>query len=157
MKKVITIAFLIFSLSTLEAKTNKQPDSNYQNPLIENNFGITAVAGGPAFLLTLQLDYFINKNINFQGGFGLVGYYLGTEYYFIDDNWSPYLGFNVSYTIIPISIGHGIGEGSVSLYLPIGIQYMTDFGFSTSIEFAYINKDVIEIPVWAALKIGYYF
>ena len=148
-----------------ENKTQIAWGSNPRN----NRFGVNINMGSPTLLLSASLDYFITSSVNIEAGAGLLGAFGGMKYHFFGSkntaNWTPYLGLFYAYNLSII-----INENT-NLYVPLGLQYTSNEGFTFGVELAgrflitYANNsyslldyspDYI-VPLWGAIKMGYHF
>jgi len=155
MKKLVIVLIVLMSINLLAQETFV--DKN--NPRSSNRFGINANLGGPSLLLSLSLDYFFTPNINVETGAGIFGYYGGVKYHIngnvAEKNWTPYIGLNIIH--IPEITLFSTTEARNGLYIPIGIQYLGNSGFTFGTEIAGLVLDGAKTPVWGAIKIGYHF
>jgi len=157
MKKVFLILFLLIS-NGLMAQENSTKSSN---PRLNNPLGITINFGGPSILLSAAIDYFVNSNINIEAGTGFVGFFSGVKYHFNGENdnknWTPYVGLYLTH-IPRITLFNSVPPRT-GLYIPVGIQYLSNNGFSFGVEVAGITlKDIGGgTNVWGGLKLGYHF
>ena len=134
-----------------ENKTQIAWGSNPRNSC----FGLNINMGSPTFLLSASLDYFITSSVNIEAGVGILGAFGGMKYHFLGSkntaNWTPYLGLFYSvntdtYDVYP------------NLYIPLGLQYTGNKGFTFAVELAGIVALVDEsIPIWGAIKMGHHF
>jgi len=153
--------------SKKDGKQNKHESENEElsnnlNPRVENPFGVNINILGPSVLLSLSIDYFVTPNINIETGLGIAGYFGGIKYHMfgerVDKEWTPYAGLYVTH--IPAISFFGDSKSSRNgLYLPVGIQYMSNGGFTFGAEVAGLTvKDIAGgTAVWGAIKIGYHF
>jgi hypothetical protein len=155
MKKLVIVLIVLLSINLLAQETFL--DNN--NPRSINRFGINANLGGPSLLLSLSLDYFFTPTINVETGAGIFGYYAGVKYHIngnrAEKNWTPYTGINLMY--IPEITLFSTTEARNGLYIPVGVQYLSNSGFTFGAEIAGLVLSGAKTPVWAAIKIGYHF
>ncbi len=174
MKKIGLLAILLLANIVL-AQTNKKEndvdnskikdslelisykkETNHFNIRKERKFGVNTVIGGESIILSVSLDYFVTPTLNIGIGFGIIGFYAGAKYHFRGDidnlKWSPYVG------VSGVALGALNGNSTAELYLPLGIQYIGNKGFSISIEAAALSFNSYDVfPVWGAIKVGYRF
>ena len=141
MNKFLTVFFLT-SLITIQAQSSEKI-----NQRSVRNFGYGFQLLGPTLGASFYLDYFINHNVNIEGGAGLIGFYGGAKIYGGKKEkkqlFSPYFGLNVGMISLPdINMGWYGGSSSgwnklASVYVPVGIQLMNKNGFHFSVEGAY--------------------
>jgi len=162
MRKLIPIGFVIFLTHTACAQQSGQEKSgtedkaklseNEFNPRKDRRFGISVNGGGPAILASVSLDYFIAPRLNIEAGVGLPGSYLGMNYFIktrkAKQNWLPYVGLHGFYILDVIDVNENKG-----LYIPLGMHYMSDKGFTFAMELAVVTGD---IPFYGAIKLGYH-
>ena len=134
MKNLIMLLTLLVS-SNLLAQDISAENSN---PRINNRFGINANLGGPSLILSLSIDYFFTPNINVETGAGLFGYYGGVKYHINgnrpEKNWTPYVGLYLMH--IPEITFFNTVEARNGLYIPLGLQYLSNNGFTVGAEMA---------------------
>jgi len=161
-------------MEALEKEQDKQELNYYKNDKIkyqpkfnvskglreENNFGINASFGGSP-IVGLSLDYFVTENFNIEVSFvaGIYPVVIGMKYYFTPKkNFSAYLGIHTFIGIVN--------------YLPIGIEYMFNNGFTISVEAGPLvmpelniyhddddddDDDELMVIPWGGVKVGYHF
>ena len=149
----------------LKIEENKTQIARGSNPR-NNRFGVNINMGSPTFVLSASLDYFITSSVNIEAGAGLLGAFGGMKYHFFGSkntaNWTPYLGLFYAYNISLI-----INENT-NLYVPLGLQYTSNEGFTFGVELAgrflittYANNSYSSldyfVPLWGAIKMGYHF
>ena len=148
----------------LKIEENKTQIARGSNPR-NNRFGVNINMGSPTLLLSASLDYFITSSVNIEAGAGLLGAFGGMKYHFFGSkntaNWTPYLGLFYAYNISLI-----INENT-NLYVPLGLQYTSNEGFTFGVELAgrflitYANISFSSldyfVPLWGAIKMGYHF
>ena len=148
----------------LKIEENKTQIARGSNPR-NNRFGVNINMGSPTLLLSASLDYFITSSVNIEAGAGLLGAFGGMKYHFFGSkntaNWTPYLGLFYAYNISLI-----INENT-NLYVPLGLQYTSNEGFTFGVELAgrflitYANNSYSSldyfVPLWGAIKMGYHF
>ena len=148
----------------LKIEENKTQIARGSNPR-NNRFGVNINMGSPTLWLSASLDYFITSSVNIEAGAGLLGAFGGMKYHFFGSkntaNWTPYLGLFYAYNISII-----INENT-NLYVPLGLQYTSNEGFTFGVELAgrflitYANNSYSSldyfVPLWGAIKMGYHF
>ena len=152
----------------LKIEENKTQIARGSNPR-NNRFGVNINMGSPTLLLSASLDYFITSSVNIEAGAGLFGAFGGMKYHFFGSkntaNWTPYLGLFYAYNISLI-----INENT-NLYVPLGLQYTSNEGFTFGVELAgrflitsannsfslFDNSSDYIVPLWGAIKFGYHF
>jgi hypothetical protein len=82
-------------------------------------------------------------------------------------NWTPYLGLFIArnltdFDIFGTSFGTSSGDDwNTNLYFPVGIQYISKYGFTFGAELAgrilVPELAAAKIPFWGAIKFGYHF
>jgi hypothetical protein len=157
MKKFVLALFIFCNLSLF----CQGQEVNHRS---ERKFGIGAQLLGPTLIFSANLNYFITHNFNVEIGAGAIGYYGGLKYYFGKQDkqhkWTPYFGIHyTSVTFFNISLtGNSSNTQKNGIYAPIGIQLMTNGGFTFAPEIAYIHLDNYnKTKVWGAIKLGYNF
>lgn len=73
MNKFLTVFFLT-SLITIQAQSSEK-----MNQRSVRKFGYGFQLLGPTLGASFYLDYFINHNVNIEGGAGLIGFYGGAK------------------------------------------------------------------------------
>jgi len=146
-----------------ENKTQIAWGSNPRN----NRFGVNINMGSPTFVLSASLDYFITSSVNIEAGAGLLGAFGGMKYHFFGSkntaNWTPYLGLFIARNLTDFDIfGSSSGDDwNTNLYFPVGIQYISKYGFTFGAELAgrilVPELAAAQIPFWGAIKFGYHF
>jgi hypothetical protein len=146
-----------------ENKTQIAWGSNPRN----NRFGVNINMGSPTFVLSASLDYFITSSVNIEAGAGFVGAFGGMKYHFFGSkntaNWTPYLGLFIARNLTDFDIfGSSSGDDwNTNLYFPVGIQYISKYGFTFGAELA--GRILVPelaaalFPFWGAIKFGYHF
>ena len=148
----------------IKIEENKAQITWGSNPR-NNRFGVNINMGSPTLLLSASLDYFITSSVNIEAGAGLLGAFGGMKYHFFGSkntaNWTPYLGLFYAYNLSII-----INENT-NLYVPLGLQYTSNEGFTFGVELAgrflitYANNSYSSldyfVPLWGAIKMGYHF
>jgi hypothetical protein len=141
MKKIILVTLLVNLLHSAICQENNQ----LLNPRSFQKTGFDLRLLGPTLFLALEANHFINHNINIQAGIGLIGFYGGVQYYHGRKDkknlFTPYSGFNVGYVYIPDygpGAGPSSGGGSITNYIPLGVQLMIKNGFHLSLEGAWL-------------------
>lgn len=141
-----------------------------ENPRVKRPFGLNFNLGGPTYVASASMDYFILPVLNIETGAGIWGYYIGPKYHFKGDvkknNSTLYSG--ILFTVFPpcdLFEGPSGGEWktpppktSYGYYMPIGLTSISDNGYTFSIEIAYGGEKIsANIPFWFSLKFGYHF
>ncbi len=127
------------------------------------NVGVTLGFGGPNYL-GVNLDYFITEYINIEiSTIGYLPIVLGTKIFFSPKNrLSPYIGAHFS----PLDL-----DGLLPVYIPLGLQYIAESGFTISGEFGLLSFNSVDFYddyeereyskrrfyPWGGVKIGYHF
>ena len=130
--------------------------------------GINLQFLGPT-VFSLYLQSAINShNLNWNFGIGIIGdIQLGLNYHFLKDRaqsgGSPYIGVQVS-RINQIKISGPIRSevNTISIYIPIGLEFIKHNGFTSAIEVGpnFPGEDFSQIntaPILFALRIGKHF
>jgi len=149
MKKTMIIICLLISTNLSAQDITAKKDDNI-HPRIDRPVGMSFNFVALAF----SIDYFITPNINPEIGAGLAGVFAGAKYHiYINDNkkWTPYLG---AYWINTPSGFLGRGERVNGAYIPLGIQYVGDRGFTFGVELAGLILEDVPTPVYGAVKVG---
>lgn len=134
-----------------------QIEETTSNSRIENPFGLSINLGGPTYAISFSADYYVSSTVNIEAGFGLLGLYGGVTYHFNGDQdekkWTPYTGTLL--TLVPEFLGD---DEYLGLYIPLGMQFLNDDGFTFGAEVAgRLSENPNNPYLWAALKIGYHF
>jgi len=161
MKRTI---FLIVALSFAATIYPQDiPKINYENPRVKRPLGLSFNLGGPTFIASASVDYFVLPGLNIEAGGGIWGYYVGPKYHFKGNtrkNITLYTG--ILLTVFPplplleMPSGGNMGwhfkqpQTQYFSYIPIGLNSISDNGYTTSIE-------VAVVPFWFSLKFGYHF
>ena len=152
--KKLTLSTLFILISLL---------SFSQNPRKDFSFGLSGQLGGPAFILSASIDAFVIPTINIELGtgtsFGLVGsknVWGGLNYHFFgntESNFTPYLGIYLC-GISPMDYHNANPPYVGYFYVPIGIQLITNHGFTLGLAFAEVfSKESMFFHSWG-FKIG---
>ena len=155
----LIIGISMFSQSSTKGLVTDKITSN--NPREQNPLGINFSLGSPVFIASLSIDYFISSTINLEVGGGLIGVYGGVKYHFQgnkDKNWTPYTG--VYLVGIPtITFLFNTTNSHMDIYVPLGIQYIGNGGFTFAFEGAasYSNSRDNKLLPYGALKLGFHF
>lgn len=163
------ILLFIFLSSALHASSQLNKTNKVMNPRALNKMGYGIQLFGPAPFASVYVNYFVNQNVNIEGGIGLLGAYGGVHYMVGRKDKknliSPYLGADVGVMRLP-NFNFGFYGGNsefwanfITSYFSAGLQLMTQRGFHLSIEgavFAFKGFNSNVIP-WGALKIGQNF
>ena len=162
MKLSYRLSCLLFLISIFCFAQNLDISKIYQteettNSRIENPFGLSLNLGGPTYVFSFSADYYVTSTVNIEAGFGLWGFYGGVTYHFNGDHdekkWTPYTGGLLFF--IPEFLGD---DPYLGLYVPLGMQYLNDGGFTFSAEVAgRFSEQTNNLTSWAALKVGYHF
>ena len=113
---------------------------------------------GPGQFASLDLSYFVTRNLNVEVGWGAPMSYGGIKFYFGSDipQKNSYIGIQATYGEFVTSYGPGgsdemdLGWG---LYAPIGIPLAGGQGFSLNLEFGLWHHFVEpRTIVWLGLK-----
>ena len=139
----------------LKIEENKTQIARGSNPRLNNRFGVNLNMGSPTILLSFSLDYFITSSVNIEAGIGLFGAFGGMKYHFSGSkntaNWTPYLGL-----FYAGNIGAEL-EPYTNLYIPLGLQYTGNNGFTFAVELAgRLEFGDGFFPVWGAIKFGFH-
>jgi hypothetical protein len=147
---IIVIAVLISS------NISAQESPNLNN---EKRFGVNVNLLGPTVLLSISMDYFVTPKTNIEIGTGIIGTYVGAKHHWnrnqSETERSPYAGLNVIY--IPEICISNCTPARIGLYIPLGLQFMRNGGFTFGGEIAGLVLENTKTPVWGALKMGYRF
>ena len=150
-----TLNYSFSKKDLIKINDNKAQIAWGSNPR-NNRFGVNINMGSPTILLSFSLDYFITSSINIEAGIGLFGAFGGMKYHFSGSkntaNWTPYLGL-----FYAGNIGADL-EPYTNLYIPLGLQYTGNKGFTFAVELAgRLEFGDGFSPVWGAIKMGYHF
>ena len=161
--KIFLIIASCFLTMALSAQNNNNSSTNQPEKKIEIGGQIL----GPTKIISAFFEYYINNNTNIELGVGLIGFYSGINYFFLNrpkSGWSPYMGAYYSRAeTITGSCNCSFGTNPTALrsgfYIPIGMQYLSINGFVFSPEIAAYYKFNAKntLTVFGALKIGYRF
>jgi hypothetical protein len=169
-KTIFLIAALIFT-NTIYAQ--ESPNSIVENPRIKRPLGLSLNLGGPTFIASASVDYFVLPLLNVEAGGGIYGYYLSSKYHFQGyakrEKTTLYAG--LSLIAMPPYASDGRSSSSdkwlspyqqktlYGVYIPVGFNTIYKNGYTFSIEIAYssIIKEVTSFPMWFSLKWGYHF
>jgi hypothetical protein len=143
--------------------TAEKPQENLRD-LYES--GLSLDIGGVAFG-GASFDTYLSNKLNLELSLGVIAG-AGLNFHFKGDDpdvrWSPYIGAHGG--IIPeIDIdlfGDDDDDTTVrpNVYLPLGVHYISDSGFSLALEIGYMHafgndeSDPFDIP-WFGCKIGF--
>jgi hypothetical protein len=120
----------------------------------KNRFGIGLTLGGPAWLISMDFNYFVTKELNIEVGGGLRGLYAGLRYYTKPNkSLNPYIGIQYAYSLMPDMGGSYNWESW--LYLPLGFPIVFSRNFSITPELALTTRlTQRDLPtfLWGALK-----
>jgi len=163
MKRTIFIVVVFFA-ATLYAQDIDKNIS--ENPRVKKPVGLSFNLGGPTYVASASIDYFILPVLNIETGAGIWGYYIGPKYHFKgnrNNGATAYAGALVS-VYPPSSSSEWSGwnlpppETHYEIYLPVGITNISANGYTFSIEIAYSSQTLHpDIPFWFSLKFGYHF
>ncbi|MBI4726268.1 hypothetical protein HY768_03415 [candidate division TA06 bacterium] len=167
-KKFLILALLISSV------IYAQEAEKYvvENPRVKRPFGLNLNLGGPTYLASVSLDYFLLPVLNIEAGGGLTGYYAGPKYHFNGnakrDKTTIYTG--ILFVVVPpvdiIELGPSGDQWKTQptktyygLYAPVGFNTIYRNGYTFAIEIAYssINKEFTSVPLYFSLKFSYHF
>jgi len=161
MKKILLL-LLLFTLTKYGIS---------QNPRKEFPVGINGYLGGPGGIFGISIDAFVIPAINLEAGMGLSfdgkNYFGGVKYHTeaeSNSNWSLFSG--IIMTVAPYDDDSNPCKiktkyGGLA-YLPVGIQYISDRGFTFGFEFAgIIDKNLAifdnHLMPWFGIKLGIHF
>jgi hypothetical protein len=159
-----TVAMLLLVLSLTKVCISQD---SALNPREEKSTGLSIVAGGVVFG-GIGVDFFLSSRLNLELDAG-AGIGAGLRYHFKGDDpsvsWSPYMGLYGG--IIPDFDLDLFGDGDdtdwrTNLYVPVGIHYISDSGFSVAFEAGYMHgfqvedEEPFDIP-WLGIKAGWHF
>ena len=147
MKFQVIKCALVLSLCLLFLKVNSQNNDSL-NLREKYPFGVSGNLIMPS-PLSLSIDYFVERNLSFEAGLGLMGYYFGTKIFLGEKHWKgmPYLGFTYSKIIF--------GSDTYSfLYTPIGYQYITNRGFNIAFEVGWVSTQSLKYSFYPGIRIG---
>lgn len=159
--KPIDSSVLIKSQKSTVDSTSHEDSIINTNPRLDNQFGINFNFGGPSIVGSVSFDYFITSSINIEAGIGYIGFFGGIKYHLggqkVNRHWTPYLGL-FAVRIPEIEGVHRVDARS-GLYMPLGIQYMSNIGITIGAEVARIAIESIanDTKYWGAVKLGYHF
>jgi len=119
----------------------------------KRNLGVTIGVLGNN-ILGVNIDYFLSENINLElSSIAHIPIVIGFSIFINPkDNTSLYFGVHV----MPIPT-------ETAIYIPAGVQYMNDNGFTVSGELGllyakpFLGKGKNEFLPWGGIKIGYHF
>jgi hypothetical protein len=164
-KRIIFIVVILF-ITTLYAQDLSKHMNN--NPRTQRPFGLSINLGGPTYITSLSMDYFVFPYLNIETGGGIYGYYFGSKYHF--KGCAPkvkttlYTGFILSVfpplrsVVWPSNWIISKPKTHLGAYVPVGISNISGNGYTFSIEVAYNSKTLSPaLPFWFALKFGYHF
>jgi hypothetical protein len=145
---LIAIVFsnTILAQGIITSNDGKEELSNNLNPRLENRFGKNMNLLGPSVLVSFSIDYFINPTLNIETGIGILGYFGGIKYHIfgnrVNKKWTPNFGLYVTH-IPEINFWGDSKSARNGLYIPMGIQYMSNSGFTSEAEVAGLTvKDI---------------
>ena len=148
--RVQTQTMGLLSLPTKQVKLLQYDDVNAIDLPKQRPFGINLNLGGPSLIASVNLDYFLSKNISFEAGGGLFGVYGGAKLYIPNGKTSFYFGYSRSIIVF------GESGASILNYLPFGIYSIDKHGYNFAFEVAAMGDSSKVIP-WAQLRLGYRF
>jgi len=144
-----------------------------QNPRKHMPIGINVHLGGPGFALGASIDAFIIPAINIEAGTGVhffgLNYFGGIKYHTESESNSNWSLFGGAILIAGKPDGDAGYVSSIEqkyagvVYLPVGIQYIADHGFTFGIEVAGVidNNSVFheykDFYTWFGIKLGIHF
>jgi hypothetical protein len=159
--KPLDSSVLIKNQKSIEDSTHQEDSIKSTNPRLANRFGINFNFGGPSIVGSVSFDYFITSSFNIEAGVGYIGFFGGIKYHLggqkVNRHWTPYLGL---YAVrIPELTGSFKVDARSGLYMPLGIQYMSNIGITLGAEVARIAIESIanDTKYWGAVKLGYHF
>ncbi len=152
MKKWSAVISLIFTCHTLAVASHKGGNAY---PAEARPFGVGVNIGGPTLLTSFCGQYFLNRNISTEAGFGLLGVYGCAKIHFAhkktNPSLSPFLGFGYSFIGTP---PEGGGDG---YYFTAGFQSISAGGYGFAVEALYADHLNSNLSLWFALKWSYHF
>jgi len=138
--------------------------------------GLSLNLGGPTYVASASLYYFVLPELNLEAGGGIWGYYLGPEYHFggFAENEKTTLYTGLVLCALPPSPNNKWPSGGneisnswtippqkthFGVYVPVGFNtiYRNGYTFAFEIAFNSINKEFTSFPLWFSLKFGYHF
>ena len=150
MQKHILTLFLFFKVVLSSAQ-----DTDTHNRRELRPWGVSLNLLGPTGISSVNVDYFISRNISVEVGAGFFGAYVGGKAYIGKKQWTgmPYVGYTAAMFGLP-----GQDDDGVYLYnyLPIGYHYVSKKGFNIAIEVAF-NPDDTPYELFGQLRLGYRF
>ena len=145
------------------------PGSISYNPRANRPFGVSLNLGGPTYIASASLDYFILPVLNIEAGGGIWGYYAGPQYHFKgnENNREGTLYTGLMVTAFPPLPGsdafYNAGwnvpapKTRYKVYLPLGISSVSHNGYTFAMEIALAPVKELKIPFWFSFKFGYHF
>jgi hypothetical protein len=167
MKRMICIVVVLCAANLYGQGVDKNIN---ENPRVKSPFGLSFNLGGPTYVASASVDYFILPVLNIETGAGIWGYYLGPKYHFKGNakkDKTLYIGSllciyppNESFQVLPSGGDWKTSkkETNYGYYLPIGFTNISENGYTFSMEIAYSSKTISDnIPFWFSFKFGYHF
>lgn len=126
--------------------------------------------GGPTYIASASLDYFIVSVLNIEAGGGIWGYYAGPKIHFKGNerNREGTLYTGILLTVFPPLPGLDFSGGGwvdkvpapktvYSAYIPLGVQTISRSGYTFAMEIALTPVPISKIPFWFSFRFGYHF
>lgn len=165
-KRTIFIVAVLFAANLYGQDIGKKNIN--ENPRVKRPFGLSFNLGGPTYVASASVDYFILPILNIETGGGIYGYYIGPKYHFKGNvkkvSTTLYIGCIVdifpptSSSEWPSNWNLPSPKTEYGIYLPVGLTNISDNGYTFSIEVAYNSKTLSsDVPFWFSLKFGYHF
>ncbi len=140
-------------------------DDQSENVRDLHSFGVSLNAGG-VVIGGASIDIFLTNTFNLELCAGL-GFGGGLRYYFSGGDpavkWAPYIGgYFGMLPLIKILDSDDGDDWRPNAYIPLGIHYISESGFSLAFEGGYMhafetdNVSSLDIPM-GAIKIGWRF
>ena len=167
---LVFLGFIAFAPTRTNAQSQElqMKDIRSERPL-----GVSAVIGSPV-LAGGALDYFVSPQLNIRATFGSpadntgvgIGLNFHTRKRITNTGLSPFLGLEVYHQDYDINIfcdECGVSRDLILFYAPVGITWLTEVGFTASLEgalmFMFESEDPGDTVVspWGAVRFGYRF
>jgi hypothetical protein len=153
---LMLVMLFVTTLATLSIAQNIViPNADTLSVQQKKPFGVSLNLGGPA-VSSISAVYYINRVVKAEIGLGSM-FCAGMTFHcrndIFNDGWTAYAGayfervYRMGWENDP-----DVHENSV--YLPIGMQYLTRGGFSFAAEVAYQNSPILHRNMWGAIKFG---
>ena len=167
MRTCIAIVSAILTANMLLAQSLTRGMS--KNPRADRPFGVSCNLGGPTYIASASLDYFVSPVLNIEAGGGIWGYYAGPKFHVRGNQagreGTLYTGFLVAvFPPLPgtdafYNAGWYVPEPKtrVKMYVPLGISSISRSGYTFAMELAWAPVKEMKIPFWFSLKFGYHF